>query len=142
MDGSSRIILHSTDLARSYAITMDYDNQVLYWADYDLNKIESSNVDGSNRRTLTTTVRDPYSITYNNGILYWGDNSYNRVLNGTVTSPGSGTYLGGGVSFDVYGIHVVSRDAQPQGMHYSSINYCIIIMLFLLLLSPKSLFEQ
>lgn len=113
MDGSSRMVLHSTDLADTYAITIDYENQVLYWADYSLNKIETSNVDGSNRRTLTTSVVDPFSITYHNGRLYWGDNTFNRVLTGTVSSPGSGTYLGGGVPYDVLGIHVISRETQP-----------------------------
>lgn len=115
MDGTSRTVLHSTSLMDTYAITMDYKDQVLYWADYSLNKIESSNVDGSNRRILTSSVRDPYSIAYHNGNLYWGDNSLNRVLTGPVTSLGSGTYLGGGVSYDVYGIHIVSRDTQPLG---------------------------
>lgn len=94
---------------------MDYDNQVLYWADFTLNKIESSNADGSDRRTLTTTVRDPFSMSYYNGMLYWGDNSFNRILTGTATQPGSGTYLGGSVSYDPYGVHVVSRETQPLG---------------------------
>lgn len=115
MDGTSRMVLHRTSLAESYAITLDYENQVLYWADYRLNKIESSNVDGSNRRTLSTSVRDPYSISYYDGRLYWGDNSLNRILTGTVTLPGSGTYLGGSLSYDAYGTRVVSRDTQPLG---------------------------
>ena len=109
------MILHNTNLRDTYAITIDYDNQVLYWADFTLNKIESSNVDGSNRRTLTTSVRDPYSITYYNGQLFWGDNSYNRILTGPVTFSSSGTYVGGSVSYDPYGIHVVSKETQPEG---------------------------
>ena len=115
MDGNSRIILHSTGLSSTYAITIDYENQILYWADYTLNRIERSNVDGSNRVILTTTVRDPFSMTYYNGRLYWGDLSLNRVLTGPANSPGSGTYLGGSVSYEVYGIHVISRDTQPLG---------------------------
>jgi hypothetical protein len=110
------MVLHRTQLADVYyTMTMDYENQVLYWADYTLNKIESSNVDGSNRRTLSTTVRDPFSMAYYGGRLYWGDLALNRVLTGTASSPGSGTYLGGSVSYDVYEIHVVSREAQPLG---------------------------
>ena len=115
MDGRSRMVLHNTGLADTYAITMDYENQILYWADFTLNKIESSNVDGSNRRTLTTSLRDPFSMAYYNGRLYWGDNSFNRVYNGPVESLGSGTAIGGGVSYDVYGIHIVSRETQPLG---------------------------
>ena len=132
MDGHSRIVLHSTNLASTYAITMDYENQVLYWADLTLNKIESSNIDGSNRRILTSSVRDPYSIAYYNGRLYWGDSALNRILTGTVTSPGSGTYIGGGISYDPYGIHVVSREAQPLGKH--------MIIIFSLTLSASILY--
>lgn len=115
MDGNSRMILHSTSLSDTYAITIDYENQVLYWADFTLNRIERSNVDGSNRVVLTTAVRDPYSMTYYNGRLYWGDNTLNRILTGPANSPGSGTYLGGSLSYDAYGIHVISRDTQPLG---------------------------
>ena len=113
MDGNSRMILHSTNLRDTYAITIDYENQFLYWADYTLNRIERSNVDGTNRMILTTSIRDPSSISYYNGRLYWGDYAFNRVLNGRAGSPGSGTYIGGGVSYDVYGIQVVSKDLQP-----------------------------
>ena len=99
----------------TYAIAIDRDNQVLYWADYTLNRIESSNVDGSNRRLLTTSVRDPYSLTYYNDRLYWGDLYYNRILSGPANSPGSGSYLGGRVSYEVYGVEVIARDLQPIG---------------------------
>ena len=113
MDGKFRIILHNTDLSDTFAITIDYENQILYWADYTLNKIERSDTNGSNRVTLTSSVRDPFSIAYYNGRLFWGDNSLNRVLTGTANSPDSGTYIGGSVSYDVYGISVISRDTQP-----------------------------
>ena len=115
MDGSSRMILHNTGLSDTYAITIDIEYQVLYWADYTLNRIERSNVDGSNRVVLTTSIRDPFCMSYYNGRLYWGDISLNRVLNGPSNSPGSGSYLGGGVSYEVYGIQVISRDLQPLG---------------------------
>ena len=115
MDGSSWMILHNTNMRETYAITLDRENQLLYWADYNLNTIERSSVDGSNRVVLTTSVRDPFSMAYYNGRLYWGDVSFNRILNGPANSPGSGSYLGGGVSYEVYGIAVISRDLQPQG---------------------------
>ena len=116
MDGSSRMILHNTNLRETYAIAIDRDNQLLYWADYNLNTIERSSVDGSNRVVLTTSVRDPYSMSYYNGRLYWGDFSFNRILSGPANSPGSGSYLGGGVSYEVYGIEVIARDLQPLGI--------------------------
>lgn len=130
MDGTSRMVLHNTNLNDVYDLTMDYDNQVLYWADFSLNKIESSNADGSNRRTLTTSLRDPYSIVYYDGMLYWGDNSFNRILRGPASQPGSGTYLGGSVSYDPYGLQVISRDRQPLGESISKrlcLHVCMIL---------------
>lgn len=115
MDGRSRTILHNTDLADTYAITLDYENQVLYWADYTLNKIESSNVDGSNRTVLSTIVRDPFTMTYYKGRLYWGDHWYNSVLYGPASNPGSGTLIGQNLGYDPQGIHVLSRETQPLG---------------------------
>ena len=123
MDGKSRMVLHNTSLSDTYAITIDYENQELYWADYTLNKIEKSDTNGSNRVTLTSNVGDPFSISYYNGRLFWGDNSLNRILTGTANSPDSGTYVGGSVSSDVYGIHVLSRDTQPLGKNLMEIKY-------------------
>ena len=65
MDGSAREILHDTDLQYPYGITLDYKTQTLYWADYALNKLESSSSDGSGRIPLTTlNVQDPFGITF------------------------------------------------------------------------------
>lgn len=115
MDGRSRMVLHSTNVIETYASTLDIDNQVLYWADYTLNRIERSNVDGSNRQILSTSIRDPSYMTFYNGQLYWGDYGLNRMLTGPASQPGGGTYIGGGVSYEVYGIEVVSRERQPLG---------------------------
>ena len=123
MDGNLKMTLHNTSLQNTYTITLDYQNQVLYWADYSLNKIESSNVDGSNRRTLSTSVRDPYCMTFYNDSLYWGDFSLRRILQGPAAAPGSGTYIGGGYSYIPYGIHVISRDLQPLGLYTFLIGY-------------------
>lgn len=114
MEGSSRTALHSTNLQTPYALTIDYTTQTLYWADYTLNKLESSNTDGSNRRLLTTNIRDPYAMTFFDGRLYWSDWSYNGIYSTLTSSPSRVTsllYLG----VDPYGIQVVDRDIQFEG---------------------------
>ena len=108
------MVLHNTGLSHTRALTMDYDNQVLYWADQSLNKLERSNADGTNRETLSTSLRDPYTIDYYNGVLYWGDITLNRVLSGPANSPGSGTYIGGGISYDIYELNVIAKDRQRE----------------------------
>ena len=117
MDGTSRSILHSTSLSQPYCITLDYDTQVLYWADYALNKIEKSNIDGSNRQLVTTAlVNNAYSITFFNGRLYWTDLLYNRILTYPTTASGSATttYLSSSIG-DMYGIQVFAEERQPKG---------------------------
>ena len=114
MDGTSKTILHDADLSAPYGLTLDYLTQTLYWTDYSRNRIEMSNADGSNRRTVTTTlVNDAYSITFYNGRLYWTDHSYNRIITAPVNS-GSSTYLTSATN-DMYGITVVTDERQPLG---------------------------
>ena len=116
MDGTERIIIHNNSLSTPYGLTLDYDMQTLYWTDYNLNKIEKSNVDGSNRTVVTTLlVNDPYSITFHNGSLYWTDLSYNRILTTAVDSADVTLYVGNAVN-DMYGIKAIAEERQPLGI--------------------------
>ena len=116
MDGSpqSQAILHDTTLSQPFSLTLDYDNQILYWADYSRNRIEKSNADGSNRQLVTTSlVNDAYGMTYFDGRLYWTDLAYNRILTLPVTSTTS-SYLTGSFG-DMYDIKVTTEERQPLG---------------------------
>ena len=114
MDGTAKTILHDTSLRAPYTITLDYDTQTLYWADYTLNKIEKSNADGSNRQLVTTSlVNDAYSITFFSGSLYWTDLSYNRILTFPITSSAS-RFLTSAFG-DMYGIKAITEERQPLG---------------------------
>ena len=115
MDGTGRTVLHSTNLQTPYALAIDYDSQTLYWADYALNKLESSSTDGSNRTLLNSNLWDPYAMAFHNGTLYWTDWSYDGIFFTSVNSPNSIIpllYLGA----DPYGIQVYSDDVQFEGM--------------------------
>ena len=119
MDGTSKTILHDTSLSAPYSLTLDYDTQTLYWADYTLNKIEKSNADGSNRALVTTSlVYDAYSITFYNGRLYWTDLAYSRILTTSVNSPSS-AYLTSSLGA-MYGIKALSEDRQLQGNQFEN----------------------
>ena len=114
MEGSNRMALHTTNLQTPYALTIDYTTQTLYWADYALNKLESSNTDGSNRRLLTTNIRDPYAMTFFADVLYWSDWSYDGIYSTHTASPSRVTSLLN-VGADPYGIQVIDRDIQFNG---------------------------
>jgi sugar lactone lactonase YvrE len=115
MDGTSKTILHDTSLSAPYCLTLDYDAQVLYWADYTLNKIERSNADGSNRQLVTTSlVNNAYTITFFNGQLYWTDLSYSRILTAPNTTSSTSSFLT--TTFgSMYGIKAIAEDRQPNG---------------------------
>jgi len=116
MAGVSRTVLHNTNLALPYALTIDYGTQTLYWADYSLDKLESSSADGSNRRLLTTrNIQSPYAMAYYDGKLYWTDFSLNGIYSTLLSSPSSVTTLYTS-SYDTYGICVIAEETQPEGM--------------------------
>ena len=83
MSGENRTILHDTGLYLPTALAVDYERQLLYWVDVLYNRIESSGVDGSNRRTVLTRYFRSY-ISYGVGLavvdntLYY--NRYYRIV--------------------------------------------------------------
>ena len=116
MDGSARTVLHSTGLSTVYGMTLDYDSQILYWADYSNNRIESSSTDGSHRVVLTSSgIADPFSITFFDGNLYWTDWSEHRIYTLSVDSPSTISPVTNNLGQDLYGIHVITKQRQPEG---------------------------
>ena len=116
MDGTSRTVLHDTSLSSTYGLTMDYGTQMLYWADYSLDRLERSSADGSNRVLLTTSnIISPFGITVSEGVLYWTDWTYDRIYSAPVSSPSSATILASYVGTNPYGIEVISEGRQELG---------------------------
>lgn len=115
MDGTSRTVLHSTGLSTVYGLTLDYDTQILYWADYSNNRIESSFTNGSNRVLITaTSITDPFGITFYDGKLYWTDWALNGIYTLTLNTPSVVSRVIS-TGADPYGIHVVTKERQPEG---------------------------
>lgn len=117
MDGTARTVLHNTGLSTVYGLTLDYDDQILYWADYSNNRIESSLTDGSNRTVLTSSgVADPFSITFFNGNLYWTDWSDNRIYTLAVDAPSTISPVTSNLGQDPYAIQIITKQRQPNGI--------------------------
>ena len=74
MDGSGRVVIHNTSLTWPNALTLDIPTQTLYWADARLDKVESSRVDGSNRRLIAQREVDhPFGIVVRSNVIYFSD---------------------------------------------------------------------
>ena len=112
MDGTSRKILHNTNLNYPYGLTLDIDTQTLYWVDQYRSVIEKSSVDGTNRIVVTRTmVSRPYFITFYRGILYWYDRGYYRIQSIAISSPSIVTTY---PSTNAYGMEVIAPQRQGQ----------------------------
>ena len=113
-DNSTRQVLHSTNLAWPNALTIDYDTQTLYWVDAQLNKIERSKVDGSNRLLLTTnSILHPFGLTYHDGYLYWSDWQTDQITRTPVSSPDNVTVIVSALDTEPMGLEVVATSRQP-----------------------------
>ena len=121
MDGTNQTILHSTNLTWPNALTLDYENQVLYWADAWTDKIEYSNADGTGRSILAVnengTITHPFSITFYNDRLYWsdwgppGENEF-KVRSLSINNPETITTVAQGFGDNPTGLHVVTAERQ------------------------------
>ena len=125
MDGQNRTVIHDTDLMWPNALTLDFQTQILYWADANLDKIESSNTDGSNRRLLTTTsVSHPFDITVFEERLYWSDWT-EGIIAASISNPElENNVIVERFCTDSFGIQIVSEQRQQQGNKLNSI--CIL----------------
>jgi len=106
MDGDARQVLHETGLLLPRGLTLDYE---LYWMDSI--RIESSNVDGSDRRLITSIpFVNGFQLSFFDNVLYWIDLDFDILF--SVTAAGSQvTVLIDGFSFGS-GIEVVSENRQ------------------------------
>ena len=116
MDGQQRRPIVSSNLVWPNGLAIDIQSQSLYWADAMLDKIESSNADGTNRHVLTTIgIFHPFSLTVHEAQLYWSDWEMDVILTGS-----SDIYLNARLLARLngsrpMGIKAVSSANQPSG---------------------------
>ena len=121
MDGKRRRVLHNTNLVWPNGITLDYGSQILYWADANLDRVESSSVDGSNRRIITVRgIFHPFDLTVFGDTLFLTDWILDQVLAVSLAPTGglrsnSTVSLTSSLRNEPMGIHVVTPDRQPTG---------------------------
>uniref|UniRef100_A0A8C7Z4T7 Low density lipoprotein receptor-related protein 4 n=1 Tax=Oryzias sinensis TaxID=183150 RepID=A0A8C7Z4T7_9TELE len=73
MDGSDRAVLISNNLGWPNGLAVDMAGSQLLWADAHTERIEASDLNGLNRRTLVTPVQHPYGLTLMGSYIYWTD---------------------------------------------------------------------
>ena len=120
MDGKGRKVLHNTSLTWPNAITLDIESQILYWADAHFDKVESSNVNGSNRRIITFRgILHPFAHTVFRDTLFVSDWRLDQILAVKIPSPGTSSTtvsLTSRLQQEPMGVQVITPERQPEGV--------------------------
>jgi low density lipoprotein receptor-related protein 5/6 len=72
LDGYDRMPL-VLRTGRVNGLTIDFQDQRLYWASVDSRVIESSNLLGEDRREVVRGLMHPFSLTQYQDFIYWAD---------------------------------------------------------------------
>ncbi|XP_071943214.1 low-density lipoprotein receptor-related protein 2-like [Antedon mediterranea] len=78
--GHYRETLIDTDITWPNGLTIDYEESKLYWADAYHDRIERSNLDGTQRETIVVRAIQPFALTLYGNYIYWTDWTLKAVL--------------------------------------------------------------
>jgi sugar lactone lactonase YvrE len=79
MDGSKQTNVITTGVVRPSGLAVDEAIQRIFWGDTSLNRIESSRIDGSDRKILLNEV-NPFSLALFKNMIYWCDPTEHEII--------------------------------------------------------------
>ncbi|CAL4127391.1 unnamed protein product, partial [Meganyctiphanes norvegica] len=82
MDGDpkTRKVIINSDIHWPNGLTVDYEDEVIYWADAHLSYIASADFEGKRRtKVVEEKLPHPFALTYFNHTLYWTDWETNAI---------------------------------------------------------------
>ncbi|MCI4378615.1 hypothetical protein PGIGA_G00218000, partial [Pangasianodon gigas] len=113
MDGNNKSAIITTKIEWPNGLTIDYTNDMLYWADAHLNYIEYSDLDGRHRHTVYDGVLPhPFAITVFEDTVYWTDWNTHTVEKGNKYN-GTGRQALVNTTHRPFDIHVLHPYRQP-----------------------------
>ncbi|XP_022104410.1 low-density lipoprotein receptor-related protein 2-like isoform X2 [Acanthaster planci] len=80
MDGSGMSTIITDNLGHTDFITLDIEQQKLYWTEGINQVIERCNVDGTGRETVVEDVHHGMGITVYGNYLYYADSAYEKIF--------------------------------------------------------------
>ncbi|XP_022098055.1 protocadherin Fat 4-like [Acanthaster planci] len=120
-NGTQQQVIVSRNLLKPNAITMDYDTDRLYFADAWTDRIESCNVDGSDRTVLLNRrfYFHPFDLTLYDDRIYWTDLYQHTIVSAHKDTGGDRIFISGPFVFP-HVIHAV----HPSRQLSHAPNYC------------------
>ncbi|CAG5126006.1 unnamed protein product, partial [Candidula unifasciata] len=112
MAGNQRQAIVSTDLGWPNGLTVDYDDEKIYWADAQRGRIERANLDGNYREVIVRSTVHPFSLTVFGFYIYWTDWTLRGIYRAEKHTGANMKMLVQGLSSRPMGIIVYSKDKQ------------------------------
>ena len=79
MDGQHKEDIITTSLKAPTGLTIDYPNNKLFWLDSKIHHIESSDLDGKNRRHIMVYGHHLFDVAVFGDNVYWSDSRLKTV---------------------------------------------------------------
>ncbi|XP_072044705.1 low-density lipoprotein receptor-related protein 6-like [Amphiura filiformis] len=112
-DGFYRQIIINSGLLRPNGLTIDYEESRLYFGDAHTDKLESCNLDGTNRRVILDrpSTFHPYALSLFHDRLYWSDILQHHIMNADKNTGSSRVRIEGYFAYPT-ALHVVHPSRQ------------------------------
>ena len=119
MDGTGRRNVITTDVKWPNGLAVDYKDPRLFWLDAhkDYSRLESSNLDGKNRKKLiSNSLSHPFAITIYGDQVFWTD--WERLsIESCNKKTGNGKWLVKDKIKNVMDLRAFEAERQPDGMY-------------------------
>jgi len=116
MDGSQKQAVVSDDIVWPNGVTVDVVMRRIFWSDAKLNKLESANFDGSDRRRVIPDeyAKHPFSLAIFEDTLYWSDWQTREILSCNKFDGKNQTTLAKERNAIPYGITIAHYILEPR----------------------------
>ncbi|KAM7316467.1 hypothetical protein ACRRTK_024198 [Alexandromys fortis] len=121
MDGTALKILFTGDLSHLEVVTLDIQEQKLYWAVSSRGVIERGNVDGTERMILVHHLAHPWGLAVHGPFLYYSDEQYEVIERVDKSSGSNKVVLRDNVS-NLRGLRVYHRRSAADSSNGCSNN--------------------
>uniref|UniRef100_A0A8C2IBE8 Low density lipoprotein receptor-related protein 2a n=1 Tax=Cyprinus carpio TaxID=7962 RepID=A0A8C2IBE8_CYPCA len=114
LGGNFRTEIVNTSLVWPNGLTLDYEDQRLYWADASLQKIERCSLTGSNREVIVSAAIYPFAMTVYGQHIYWTDWNTHSIYRANKHDGSDQRVMLQNLPSRPMDIHVLSNSKQQQ----------------------------
>uniref|UniRef100_A0A672N2Y4 Low-density lipoprotein receptor-related protein 2-like n=1 Tax=Sinocyclocheilus grahami TaxID=75366 RepID=A0A672N2Y4_SINGR len=114
LGGNFRTEIVNTSLVWPNGLTLDYEDQRLYWADASLQKIERCSLTGTNREVIVSTAIYPFAMTVYDQHIYWTDWNTRSIYRANKHDGSDQRVMLQNLPSRPMDIHVLSNSKQQQ----------------------------